>query len=135
MGEGHGLKLNPKKTETALFNKGYEKPKGNLKLFMDGQQVEHKNEVGYLNFTLDSKLSWKPHISGKLTAAKGQLVRLLGEMRGTFATKPKLVKWAYTGVIRPKLTFFNWADGQFYERTFYPLMIKIFAWIFVYPGI
>ena len=32
-------------------------------------------------------------------------------------------------------TNFNWADSQFYERTFYPLMIKIFAWTFVYPGI
>ena len=29
-----------------------------------------------------------------------------------------------------KRMIFNWADGQFYERTFYPLIIKIFAWIF-----
>ena len=38
-------------------------------------------------------------------------------MRGTFNTKPKLVKWAYTGVVRPKLTYASiaWCNGLFYE--------------------
>ena len=72
---------------------------------MDGQQIEHKPVVRYLGVTLDNKLSWKSHISYKLSAAKGQLVRLLTEMRGTFGTKPKLVNWDYTGVIRPKFIY------------------------------
>ena len=112
-GAEHGLKFNPKKTEAVLFYKGYKKPKGKLELFMDGQLIEHKSEVRYLGVTLDNKLSWKSHISNKLSTAKGQLVRLLSEMRGTFGTKTKLVKWAYTGVIRPKLTYacMAWNSG------------------------
>jgi hypothetical protein len=38
-------------------------------------------------------------------------------MRGRFGTKPKLVKWAYTGVIRPKLTYacMNWCNSIVHE--------------------
>jgi hypothetical protein len=84
---------------------------------MDGQTIEHKTEVKYLGVTLDNKLSWKPHITHKLATAKGQLVRLLSEMRGTFGTKPKLVKWAYTGVVRPKLTYvcMTWSNGLIFD--------------------
>jgi hypothetical protein len=116
-GEAHGLKFNPKKTEAVLFNRGYKKLKGNHKLIMDGQTIEHKTEVKYLGVTLDNKLSWKPHITHKLATAKGQLVRLLSEMRGTFGTKPKLVKWAYTGVVRPKLTYvcMTWSNGLIFD--------------------
>ena len=71
---------------------------------MDGQLIQHKDEVKYLGVMLDSKLTWKTHINKKIASAKGIMVKRLTEMRGTFNTKPKLVKWAYTGVVRPKLT-------------------------------
>ena len=38
-------------------------------------------------------------------------------MRGTFNTNPKLGKWAYTGVVLPKLTYASlaWCNGLIYE--------------------
>ena len=84
---------------------------------MHGQTIQHKDEVKHLGVTLDSKLTWRSRINKKIATAKGNMVRLLTEMRGTFNTKPKLVKWAYTGVIRPKLTYASiaWCNGLIYD--------------------
>ena len=103
-GRSVGLTFNPQKTEAILFYTGYKKAKTLPQLKMDGQLIQHKDEVKYLGVMLDSKLTWKTHINKKIASAKGIMVKRLTEMQGTFNTKPKLVKWAYTGVVRPKLT-------------------------------
>ena len=41
----------------------------------------------------------------KTTACKKLMVMLNSNLRGMHAPKPKLSKWAYTGVVRPKLLY------------------------------
>ena len=72
---------------------------------MDGQQIPFSNSVKYLGITLDNKLTWKPHLEEKTTACKKLMVMLNSNLRGMHAPKPKLSKWAYTGVVRPKLLY------------------------------
>ena len=71
---------------------------------MDGIEIPFSTSVKYLGVTLD-KLSWKPHIEAKTSAYKKLMIMLNSNLRGMHAPKPKLSKWAYTGVVRPKLLY------------------------------
>ena len=70
---------------------------------MDGQNIPFSETVKYLGVTLDNKLTWKTHIDEKTTACKKLMVMLNSNLRGMHAPKPKISKWVYTGVVRPKL--------------------------------
>ena len=72
---------------------------------MDGQQIPFSDSVKYLGVTLDNKLTWKTHLEEKTTACKKLMVMPNSNLRGMHAPKPKLSKWAYTGVVRPKLLY------------------------------
>ena len=72
---------------------------------MDGQQIPFSDSVKYLGVPLDNKLSWKPHLEEKTTACRKLMILLNSNLRGMHAPKPKLSKWAYTGVVRPKLLY------------------------------
>ena len=45
------------------------------------------------------------HIENKTAASKRLMIMLNSNLRGMQAPKPKLSKWAYTGVVRPKLLY------------------------------
>ena len=54
--------------------------------------------------TLDKRLSWRAHINYKISTCKTMLLNITNKYRQRHKAKPKLMKWIYTGVIRPKLT-------------------------------
>ena len=107
-GQTCGLTFNASKTVVILFSKSnIEKKKYEDKKLvkMDGIKIPFSETVKYLGVTLDSKISWKQHIENKTTACKKLMVMLNSNLRGMQAPKPKLSKWAYTGVVRPKLLY------------------------------
>ena len=89
-------------TKSSITRKKYE---GRKLVKIDGIQIPFSDSVKYLGVTLDSKLTWKPHLEAKTTACKKLMVMLNSNLRGMHAPKPKLSKWAYTGVVRPKLLY------------------------------
>ncbi len=58
-----------------------------------------------LGVTLDSKLSWTPHIRNKIKACKRALMQLKPVLGKTWSPKPKYTKWLYEGVILPMLSY------------------------------
>ena len=86
-----------------LFSKKHNSNQKFLKL--GGKFIKHKTEVKYLGVTLDKKLSWRTHINHKINTCKAMLLNITNKYRHTHKAKPKLMKWIYTGVIRPKLTY------------------------------
>ena len=54
---------------------------------------------------LDRWLSWRDHINDKISTCKAILLNIMNKYRHTLKPKPKLMKWIFTGVIRPKLTY------------------------------
>ena len=107
-GKKCGLTFNASKTVVLLFTKSsmIRKKYEDKKLIkMDGQNIPFSETVKYLGVTLDNKLTWKTHIDEKTTACKKLMVMLNSNLRGMHAPKPKLSKWAYTGVVRPKLLY------------------------------
>ena len=102
-GEGKNLKFNPLKTVAVLFSTKHKSKQKNLKL--GGKFIKHDNKVKYLGVTLDKRLSWRDHINVKISICKAMLLNITNKYRHTHKAKPKLMKWIYTGVIRPKLTY------------------------------
>ena len=102
-GEGKNLKFSPTKTVAVLFSKKH-KPKQKF-LKLGGKFIKHETQVKYLGVTLDRRLSWRDHINDKISTCKAMLLNITNKYRHTHKAKPILMKWIYTGVIRPKLTY------------------------------
>ena len=102
-GKTCGLKFNPEKSVAVIFSRRRKTPPFSLKI--DGKEIEFKTEVKYLGVTLDSKLHWTPHINEKIEKTKKYLGKVASMTRNNWGPKPKLMRWAYTGIVRPMLCY------------------------------
>ena len=77
---------------------------------MNGTKLELSEEARLLGVTLDSKLTWKPHITRKATTAFMQCRQIVGK---TWGIKASMMKWIYTAMIRPIMSHAceSWAGG------------------------
>ena len=103
------LQFSRKKTEIVLFTFKRNPDLGSLSV--NGSKLELSKEARLLGVTLDSKLTWKTHITRinrKATTALTQCRQIVGK---TWGTKPSLLKWIYTAMIRPIMSyaFVSWA--------------------------
>ena len=91
------LQFSSKKTETVLFTLKRNPDLGCLS--MNGTKLEISKEARLFGVTLDSKLTWKPHITRiirKATTALMQCRQIVGK---TWGIKPSMWKWIYTAMI------------------------------------
>ena len=107
----HELQFSCKKTEIVLFTLKRNPDLGSLSI--NGSKLELSKEARLLVVTLDSKLTWKPHITRitrKATTALMQCRQIVGK---TWGIKPSLLKWIYTAMIRLIMSyaFVSWAGG------------------------
>ena len=105
------LQFSSSKTEVVLFTQKRVPQFGTL--WMNGAQLELSYEAKLLGVTLDSKLTWKSHImriSSKATAALMQCRQIVGK---TWGIKPRMMKWIYTAMVRPIITYacVSWIGG------------------------
>ena len=102
-GRSCGLTFNPEKSVAVVFTRRRKLP---LKqLYIDGRPIEYKQEVRYLGITLDSKLHWKKHIDDKIAKAKRFIYQVANITRKNWGPKPKLMRWAFLGIVRPMLCY------------------------------
>ena len=91
------LQFSCKKTEIVLFTHKRNPDLGSLS--MNGTKLQLSKEARLLGVTLDSKLTWKPHITRitrKATTALMQCRQIVGK---TWGITPSMMKWIYTAVI------------------------------------
>ena len=105
------LQFSSKKTEIVLFTNKRKPAFGTLCL--NGHQLVISKEARLLGITLDSKLTWKPHITRiarKATAALLQCRQIVGKAWGL---NPTNMRWIYTAMIRPVITYActSWVGG------------------------
>ena len=74
------LRFSSKKTEIVLFTHKRNPDLGSVSI--SDSKLELFKEARLLNVTLDSKLTWKPHITRKATTALLQYVEKLWVKRG-----------------------------------------------------
>ncbi len=99
-----GLSINPQKTTVIPFTKRRSLP-GFRILSLGGRELEVSREVKYLGITLDSTLRWNRHMELTLSKATKALMvcrRLAGRSWGC---KPSIIRWLYTMIVRPIVTY------------------------------
>ena len=70
---------------------------------MNDKLIDHSTETTYLGLRLDKRLTWQPHIRSKIAKAKRLLMAITQVARHIWGPSPKIMKWAWTGVVRPVL--------------------------------
>ena len=75
------------------------------RLYIEGKKLKTVDSTKYLGVTIDNTLSWTPHINQKLDQCSTLLKLITRRTSSYFGPKPKLMRWVYTGIIRPKFTY------------------------------
>jgi hypothetical protein len=98
-----GLKFSSSKTTAVIFSEY--KTQLSTPLILGGVNIEAKDRVTYLGVLLDCNLSWVPHITQKVAAAKCHLIMLRGIAGPTWGPPPHIMKWLYTCMVQPALKY------------------------------
>ena len=102
-GLGCGLRFNPQKTVAVMFTRATRSFDRQVR--MNGQLLPYEKSVVYLGVTLDSELKWTEHVLNKIKKSKRLLMKMASITSSYWGPKPKLMKWAYTGIVRPAFTY------------------------------
>ena len=105
IGKGHGLEFNASKTQVVMFTNKRTKDLSFDKVKINRIPIEYSNGASYLGVHLDSKLSFNKHIEDKIKKCKKHLFALKSLIGREWGPSPWLMKWAFTGIVRPKLTY------------------------------
>ena len=98
-----GLRFNHSKTVVVLFTRTNKIFRRHIRI--DGNNIPYSSEVKYLGLTLDSKLKWNLHIKEKALACKRFLFMVARITRDAYGPSPKIMRWAYLGVVRPMMSY------------------------------
>ena len=74
------------------------------RLIIGNHRVPFGFKAKYLGVTLDSKLTWQPHIDHANNRAKQYLNILRNALSKKWGPKPKYLKWTYNVIVLPWLT-------------------------------
>lgn len=99
-----GLNVNPDKAEMVVFTRKRrlgQMPEVNL----FNQTLRCSGSTKYLGIIIDSKLTWKEHLSSKIKKANNTLWACKRAFSNTWGLKPKIHHWIYTGIVRPMITY------------------------------
>ena len=63
------------------------------------------DETRYLGITIDRKLAWLPHIKKPAEKCSKLYRCIIQRTKSYYGPKPKLQRWVYTSIIRPKISY------------------------------
>ena len=117
-----GLRFNAQKTVAIMFTRATRDFHREVR--MNGQFLPYQQEVVYLGVRLDRELKWRPHLTHKITASKRLLMKMANITNAYWGPRPKLMKWAYTGIVRPALSYAALAWGHAVEADEFESMCR-----------
>ena len=102
-GASCGLRFNSQKTVVVMFSRS---TKVCPKLVrMDGDLIPYSDTVVYLGVTMDKELRWNHHIQLKIKKVRQLLMKMSSITHSYWGPQPKLMKWMYTGIVRPTMSY------------------------------
>jgi hypothetical protein len=103
--EENGLTVSKEKTVGMIFTRKYKIELPENKLELDGVTLKMVKSVVYLGFTITNKLTWNEHIDNKIKMAKRKLFKYKSVMKANWGPPQEMVRWLYTGVVRPGIIY------------------------------
>lgn len=99
------IKINENKTETVTFHRKFTNIKTITKLKLNDKQVKQTSTAKFLGVTLDTRLSFAPHLTDAINRAYAALSKLypLVNRRSKLTTDNKLT--IYKTILRPIMTY------------------------------
>ena len=102
-GHSCGLRFSPQKTVVVMFTRA---TRDFTRLVsMEGELLPYNHSVVYLGVTLDKELKWLTHINSKLQTSKQLLNKMANITHSYWGPQPKLMRWMYTGIVRPTMSY------------------------------
>jgi hypothetical protein len=98
------LQIHPNKTNMVLFTK-IRKTTGWTSPTIENVPIPLQPSFKYLGVTLDPKLTYKQHIQTKGESTVRTFFQVRQAMAGNWGLSPKIMKWLYITVIRPRITY------------------------------
>ena len=103
-GAKNGLTFGAQKTEIVLFHR--KRPKSvPTNMFVRGTEIKFSTSAKYLGVILDTKLNFNLHLDHKIKKAKALLFAISKAIGRLWGPSPLVTKWAFTGIIRPMLSY------------------------------
>jgi hypothetical protein len=102
--DGHGLTVNPDKTELVAFTRRRKLP-GFFEPRLYGTTLRLSVSAKYLGVILEARLAWKKQVEARVRKARhmmGACRRVCGRRWGL---RPRVVSWLFTSVVRPSITY------------------------------
>ena len=100
-----GLVISKEKTVGMIFTRRHKYQLPNIHLDLQGEEIKIVSEATYLGLTFTSKLRWGKHIKSKIAIAKKKIFKYKGCMKANWGPPQSSMRWLYTGVIRPGITY------------------------------
>jgi ribonuclease HI len=112
-GVEYGLEFSKEKTKVILFSSHPRAASQQCEVTMQGTILPLSTQTRHLGVILTNNLDWTPHILSKIKAAKALLATISTSLGRLWGPNPYLMRWAYTSIIRPRLTYgsFVWAHA------------------------
>jgi hypothetical protein len=111
----NGLSINPAKTIVIPFTR---RRKLSLKNpVVSGVKIEFSKETKYLGVVLDSKLLWNSHTKRVKEKAIKAFMACRGIVGQRWVLRPAMMRWIYTMVVRPMMSYAAFVWWQISEQT------------------
>ena len=98
-----GLHFNPQKTVAMVFSRSQKE--FNSHLVINGREIPYSESARYLGVIVDRRLHWNLHMLDKIKKGKAFLMKISNVTREIWGPLPRLLRWAYTCVVRPMIIF------------------------------
>ena len=87
------------------------KAPGPLKMY--GQELKYVDSADYLGIKIDSNLTWNAPLNNKIAKTKRCMIMCRNALAKIYGPKPLYMRWLYSSVIRPQLTYgcYVWAKA------------------------
>ncbi len=103
-GRENGLKFSAAKTVAVMFTRK-RKWDTNARPKMDGIEIPFSSNAKYLGVLMNSRLTWNDHVSNKIKKCKAKIMQIRAAVGIKWGPNPRLMLWAYQGIVVPALTY------------------------------